>query len=223
MGQSHHDLTISYTALIATYGTGTMPRPRQLNLHQSGWLFLRGYTVTYTGCRVHSHTFHTSHFPHSHLLFCILFLTLMPDTVVTVEHSTYLWCIAINNQRQVLSRRAFQIMAPLDSVCEIVFVHLRIAVPSLRSRGYQSFSLHKPRVVIKSSNVPASLSGSQVDFDTPLRREAFIRDMFPPPLVLENRPGNINAIICLGAYLFTLPANICCSYFPTRPHRRRCE
>jgi hypothetical protein len=143
----------------------------------------------------------------------------MPNTVLTVEHSTYLWCIAINNQRQVLGRRSFQLMAPLDTDCDIIFIHLRIAVPSLRRLGPTAFSLHKPRTntKLKSSDVfPVTLAETEIDLRTSVRRGARVRDEFPP--VLENKAGNINAIIRLDhecAYLFTPPANKHCSRFPT--------
>lgn len=122
----------------------------------------------------------------------------MPNTVLTVEHSTYLWCIAINNQRQVLGRRSFQLMAPLDTDCDIIFIHLRIAVPSLRRLGPTAFSLHKPRTntKLKSSDVfPVTLAETEIDLRTSVRRGARVRDEFPP--VLENKAGNINAIIRL--------------------------
>ena len=113
----------------------------------------------------------------------------------TSNYHTYLWCIVINDQLQVLIK-PFQLVVPQMIECDIIFPHLRIAVPSLRSLN-STYTLHTPHpgIHIRSSEPIQNLSETQVDLDTPVGRQITVENRFPD--VDTNEIGDINAIICL--------------------------
>lgn len=117
------------------------------------------------------------------------------------ECFTYLWCIAINRQHRVLCK-PFQLLAPLVEECEIIFVHLRIAIPPLRSQNYAISSIHKPvQDMMSSDDLPDTLDGAYVHSSTAVRRGAPVREVFP--VVPLNTHQKVNIIVYLnnqGAY-----------------------
>jgi hypothetical protein len=120
-----------------------------------------------------------------------------------IEPFTFLWCIAINNRRQVLCK-PFQLAAPLNGDCDIIFIHLRIAIPSLRSGENEISSIHKPcRHMMSSEELPEFLDEAHVDPSTAVTRTALVQEVFP--VVPINTHQNISIIIYLsnsGAYFF---------------------
>lgn len=109
---------------------------------------------------------------------------------------TYLWCIVINKERKVLIR-PFQLLAPLNSDCDLLFLHLRIAAPSLRSQDLTTFSLHKPCSDIPSdSGQLEELLTTAVDLSARVDPTSSVQMHFP--VVRANAIGNVNAVICLN-------------------------
>lgn len=149
------------------------------------------------GCRILHFQHPTLHLP--------LFLTVMNATAT--EHFTYLRCIAINKDRKVLCE-PFQILAQLNDDCAIIFVHLRIAIPLLRSQENNISSIHKPcRDLASSDKMPDILDASDIHTTTAVRRGALVQDVFL--FVPVHKHGGINIIIYLsnsGTYFFILSA-----------------
>ena len=135
-----------------------------------------------------------------------------------VKPFTFLWCLAIDNKFKTLLE-PFQLCAPLEDECDILFVLLRISFSSLR--GETEFSLLKPRTSISSDQLlpGTKLTGAQVNPRALVQRSASVADLFP--VVFQNKPGSINVIIYLsdtttGAYYLILPNN-----FLTLSHSER--
>lgn len=132
-------------------------------------------------------------------------LTVMATTAT--EHFTYLWCIAINKRRKVLCK-PFQILARLKDDCAVIPVHLRLAIPSLRSEENKISSIHMPcRVMLSSEEMPEILDEEFVHTTTVVRREALVEDIFP--FVPVRKHQEMNIIINLsnsGAYFVILSA-----------------
>ena len=107
---------------------------------------------------------------------------------------TFLWCIIINEHARVITS-PFQLSVSFEDPCELIFAHLRMAAPSLRSINPQKISLYKPCSDI-TSVTSLELSESQVDLADPVEPTDVIKDIFGK--VPQSAPCLVNAIICLG-------------------------
>lgn len=106
---------------------------------------------------------------------------------------TTLSCIVIDESLNVLIK-PFKLTVPVDHPCKLLFLHLRIAVPSLRSLDLQNFSLHKPMARIRL-NTTDNVSASQVDLSDSLNTKAQVQAHFS-----AGDSNTVNAIVCaIGA------------------------
>lgn len=123
------------------------------------------------------------------------------------SHFTFLWCIAINDQLEVLLE-PFQLCTPLDDDCDILRVLLRIAFPFLRKHSDTALTLLKSISTFITSD---QSRGTRLG-ETHVNRRALVvqgtvRDRLAT--VVKDTPGPINLIIrlhdaALGAYCFIL-------------------
>lgn len=111
---------------------------------------------------------------------------------------TYLWCIAVNNQLKVLIK-PFQLLLPLDSKCDLFFIHLRVAALRLRNLDYLIFFLYKPRSDIPTDLSVENLDTTQVDLSpsTCLNPNAIIWCHFPTVEGNDLPGGLVHAVICI--------------------------
>lgn len=107
-----------------------------------------------------------------------------------ITEFTTLSCIVVDNLLNVLIK-PFQLTVPVDHPCELLLLHLRIAVPSLRSLDLQKFSLHKPKARIRlgTDNVTAS----QVDLSDSVNIKNQVRTHFS-----TEDPNFVKAIVCVN-------------------------
>lgn len=115
----------------------------------------------------------------------------MPD----FPRITYIWCIVINERLEVLTK-PFQLSLPVNVVCEMIFIHLKTAAPSLRGKDPSMFNLYKPLVDISKDMTPSQLTTNDVQVDDWVRVEPTtqIGTVF---LVKPKNEVNIRAIICV--------------------------